>query len=214
MTKVIVTLGPSTNTFEKVSMIKSKGVDFVRINMSHSTLEDLNYYINLANKAAIPFIIDTEGSQVRTGDLSSDSIDLKENDIIQLHKQELIGNNKNICIRPWQILDQLMAGDILYVDFDTLVLRISNTSTISDGYINATVISSGILGKNKGIVIDSRTTRKFEIPTLSKKDIEAIQIGLKNDITYVAASFIRNEEAVKYVRNITKGRMKVISKQL
>lgn len=42
MTKVIVTLGPSTNTFEKVSMIKSKGVDFVRINMSHSTLEDLN----------------------------------------------------------------------------------------------------------------------------------------------------------------------------
>ena len=212
MTKLIVTLGPSTNTFEKVSMIKSKRVDFVRINMSHSTLEDLNYFIHLAKKADIPFIIDTEGSQVRTGDLSSDSIYFKENDIIQLHKQELVGNNKNICIRPWQILDQLIVGDILYVDFDTLVLRISDTSMLSNGYINATVISSGILGKNKGIVIDPQMTRKFEIPTLSKKDIEAIQIGLKNDIAYVAASFIRNEEAVKYVRNISKGRMKIISK--
>ena len=71
MTKVIVTLGPSTNTLEQVSMIKSKGVDFVRVNMSHSTLDDLSYFLDLANKVDIPFIIDTEGSQVRTGNLSS-----------------------------------------------------------------------------------------------------------------------------------------------
>jgi len=74
MTKIIVTLGPSTNTFEHVSMIKSKGVDFVRINMSHSTLDDLKYYIELSKKANIPFIIDTEGSQVRTDNLSLESI--------------------------------------------------------------------------------------------------------------------------------------------
>jgi len=69
MTKIIVTLGPATNTLEKVAMVKSKDVDFVRINMSHSTLEDLQYFIDLAKKADIPFIIDTEGSQIRTGDL-------------------------------------------------------------------------------------------------------------------------------------------------
>ena len=67
MTKIIVTLGPATNTLDKLLMIKSKSIDFVRINMSHSTIEDLKYYINLAKKAEIPFIIDTEGSQVRTG---------------------------------------------------------------------------------------------------------------------------------------------------
>jgi len=212
MTKIIVTLGPSTNTFEHVSMIKSKGVDFVRINMSHSTLDDLKYYIELSKKANIPFIIDTEGSQVRTGNLSLESIIFKENDKIQLHKQEIIGNKNKISLRPQQIIDQLMDGDILYIDFDTLVLRISDVSTLSNGYINGTVISSGALGKNKGIVIDPLVPRKYDIPTLSKKDVEAIKIGLNNNIKYVAASFIRNGDAVKYVRNISYGKMEIISK--
>jgi pyruvate kinase len=130
--------------------MKSKGVDFVRINMSHSTLKDLEYYLKLANKADIPFIIDTEGSQIRTGDLSFDSYYYKENDKINLHKQKLIGDSKNITIRPWQILRQLNEGDVLYVDFDTLTLRISDTSTITQGFIQAAVISSGLLGKTKG----------------------------------------------------------------
>ena len=212
MQKIIVTLGPSTNTFKKVDMIKSKGVDFVRINMSHSTLDDLEYFIGLAKKANIPFIIDTEGSQVRTGDFSVDSYFFKENDKILLHKQNLIGDSENISIRPMQILEQLNEGDILYVDFDTLVLRISDTSNILNGVIEATVISSGLLGKNKGIVIDPQVNKIFKIPTLSKKDIEAIKIGLKSKISHVAASFIRNGDAVKYVREISNGKMKIISK--
>ena len=212
MTKVIVTLGPATNSLEHVQMIKSKGVDFVRINMSHSTLDDLEYYIDLSKKADIPFIIDTEGSQVRTGDLSLDSYYFKENDKILLHKNQITGDNKNISIRPKQILKQLNEGDILYVDFDTLVLRISDTSNILNGVVEATVMSSGSLGKNKGIVIDPQDKKLFEIPTLSEKDIKAIKIGLKNNISFVAASFIRNGNAVKYVRNISNGKMKVISK--
>ena len=212
MTKIIVTLGPSTNTFENVSMIKNKGVDFVRINMSHSSLSDLEYFIDLAKKAEIPFIIDTEGSQVRTGDLSSDSFYFEENDKILLHKQNIIGDNKNISIRPGQILSQLNEGDILYVDFDTLVLRISDTSRIRNGIIEATVISSGLLGRNKGIVIDPQVIRRFKMPILSTKDIKAIKIGLKNNISFVAASFIRNGDDVKYVRSISNGKMKIISK--
>jgi len=192
--------------------MKSKGVDFVRINMSHSTLKDLEYYIELANKADIPFIIDTEGSQIRTGDLSFDSYYYKENDKINLYKQKLIGDSKNITIRPWQILRQLNEGDVLYVDFDTLTLRISDTSTITQGFIQATVISSGLLGKNKGVAIDPQINRKFKIPTLSNKDVEAIKIGLKNDISFVAASFIRSGNDVKYLKKITKGKMKIISK--
>ena len=212
MTKIIVTLGPSTNTFEHVSMIKSKGVDFVRINMSHSTLEDLKYFIALAKKANIPFIIDTEGSQVRTGDLFEESISFEENDIIQLHQKEIIGDNKKINLRPYQIIEQLTEGDILYIDFDTLVLRVSDVGTLPEGYIEATVISSGMLGRNKGIAIDPQIGRKLEIPTLSDKDINAIQIGLENNIAYVAASFIRSGNAIKYVKSISKGKMKVISK--
>lgn len=212
MTKIIVTLGPSTNSLEKLLMIKSKAVDFVRINMSHSSIEDLNYYIALAKEANIPFIIDTEGSQVRTGDLSTESITYKENDVIHLYKNEIIGNSIGINLKPWQILDQLMEGDILYVDFDTLVMRISDISSLKSGYIEAVVISSGKLGKNKGVVIDPQTDRKFVLPTLTQKDITAIKIGISENISYVAASFMRSGEAIKEVRRISEGKMKIISK--
>ena len=212
MTKIIVTLGPSTNTMEKVSLIKSKNVNFVRINMSHSSIEDLEYFIDLAKQVNIPFIIDTEGSQIRTGVLNSEFISFKENDVIRIYNDEIQGDSEKINLRPWQILDQLYEGDLLYVDFDTLVMRISDTSTINDGYISATIISSGKLGNNKGVVVDQRIERKISLPTLTPKDIEAIQVGLKWNIEHVAASFMRSGDAVNEVRRISKNKMKVISK--
>ena len=212
MQKIIVTLGPATNSLEKIYMLKDKGVDFVRINMSHSTLQDLKYYIDLSKKIEIPFIIDTEGSQVRTGDLSSDNIIYKENDNIRLYKKSIVGNKKQISLKPWQIINQLQEGDILYVDFDTLVMRVSNISTIKEGFIEATIISSGNLGKNKGVVIDPQVETKYSIPNLTKKDIKAIQLGLEENIGYVAASFMRNIEAVREVKKISNYKMKIISK--
>ncbi len=78
-TKIIVTLGPVTNTEKDLRIMKDKGVDFVRVNMSHSSLEDLEYSINLSKRVGISFIIDTEGSQIRTGRLEQDVIYFKEN---------------------------------------------------------------------------------------------------------------------------------------
>jgi len=212
MTKIIVTLGPATNNLEKLNLIKSKAVDFVRINMSHSTIDDLKYYIDLSKKVNIPFIIDTEGSQVRTGNLIKDSITFKENDFIYLHKDEIIGDSNKVNLRPKEIIDQLDVGDILYVDFDTLVMRVLDLSTHDKGYIKAVVISSGNLGKNKGVVIDPQLKKQFTLPTLTSKDIKAAKLGLEENIGYIAASFMRNASAVRYVREITKGKMKIISK--
>ena len=87
---------------------------------------------------------------------------------------------QKISIRPPEIIDQLAVGDILYVDFDTLVLLITETKTLSHGFLKAKIISSGSLGSNKGIVLDPQIDRKINLPTLSKKDVSAIELGLKN----------------------------------
>ena len=84
-TKIIVTLGPATNDERALRQIKARGVDFVRVNMSHSSLEDLEYFIGLSRKVGIPFIIDTEGSQIRTGDLQQNTVQFKENERVELH---------------------------------------------------------------------------------------------------------------------------------
>ncbi len=210
--KVIVTLGPSTLSEDSLRKIKDKGVDFVRVNMSHSNLDYLNQAIQLAKKVNIPFVIDTEGSQVRTGELSTNTIELEDNEEIKIHSTKITGDDKNINLTPLSIIGQLEVGDLIHVDFDTVILRISDTSTLSQGYITTKAITGGVLGRNKAVIIDSVSNKKLSLPTLSEKDHQSIHIGLENGIGYIAASFMRSGSAVDEVRRVTQNTMKIISK--
>ena len=208
----IVTLGPSTKTFEDLQSIKARGVDFVRINMSHSSLEDLEKFIRMAKKADIPFILDTEGSQVRTGPVKTDSLSLKGQDEILLTSEAIEGDNKKISIKPPEILNKLENGDVLYVDFGTLILKVDDTSTADRGFIKAQALNGGILGSNKGVVVDSARNKDYKLPPLTEKDHEAIKIGLREGVEHIAVSFVRRADDIRYVRKVTEGKMKIISK--
>lgn len=211
-TNIIVTLGPSTNTEAHLLKLKNQEVDFVRINMSHSKVEDLRFFIGLAKKVGIPFIIDTEGSQIRTGNLKNSSIKIEENDEVKIYKEFIVGDRKKICLTPWLIVDQLEPGDILRLDFDTLILRISDVSTIAKGFILARAVTGGRLENNKGVVVDSFFHKQYALPPLSKKDYQSIKIGLKEGVGHIAASFMRSGAFVDEVRRATHGKMKIISK--
>ena len=186
-TKIIVTLGPATNTEQDLRKIKDKGVDFVRINMSHSSIDDLRYFIDLSKKVEIPFIIDTEGSQVRTGNLSTNTITLEDNAEILIYSENIIGNKEKINLKPTHVVKQLDVGDLIHVDFDTVILRVSDVSTINEGYIKAKAVTGGTLGKNKAVILDTASGKKINLPTLSEKDYQSIQVGLEEGIGHIAA---------------------------
>ncbi len=210
--KIIVTLGPSTKTEQDLRKIKDKGVDFVRVNMSHSSLEDLAYSIDLSKKVGIPFIIDTEGSQVRTGELERDTLWFDENVTLKIYGSDIIGNLQQISLRPHFIIEQLEPGDLIHIDFDTLIMRVMDISTAGDGYITAKTISGGFVGKNKAVVIDPILKKKLRLPPLSPKDYQSIELGLKADVAHIAVSFVRSGASVDEVREVTQNRMKIISK--
>ena len=211
-TKIIVTLGPSTKTILDLQRIKSKGVDFVRINMSHSSLDDLNYFISLAKKVDLSFIIDTEGSQIRTGRLKQGSIDLKENEVVRICQERKSDDGRQLSLKPDYIVEQLETGDLIYVDFDSLILRVSDVATAKDGYLTARVLTSGNWTQNKAVVIDSATKKSYQLPPLTAKDYQSIKIGLEEGVKYIAASFMRSGRFVDEVRRATEGKMKIISK--
>ncbi|MFA5173416.1 MAG: sulfate adenylyltransferase [Candidatus Paceibacterota bacterium] len=211
-TKIIVTVGPATNTESHLIKIKEAGVSFIRVNMSHSSLNDLKYFIDLSKKVGLPFIIDTEGSQVRTGNLYKDSVILNENDTVKIYKEETLGNEEKINLKPGHIINQLEKGDLVYIDFNTLILKISDVSTRKEGFITAKVITSGSLGKNKAVIIDPVFPKKFFLPPLSEKDYQSIELGLKEKIGHIAVSFVRKGSDIDEVRRATKNSMRIISK--
>jgi ATP sulfurylase len=110
------------------------------------------------------------------------------------------------------VINNLNEGDILYLDFDALVLKVIDVSSLNDGFIICNVIVGGKLGNNKGVVIDSRFPNKIVLPTLTDKDKKAIDIGLYHGIEHIALSFVRSKDSVKEVKDITNGKMKIISK--
>ena len=212
LTQVIVTLGPSTRTEDDLRKIKAKGVDFVRVNMSHSSLEELKYFIDLSKTVGIPFIVDTEGSQVRTGHVGGESYYFKENDIVKIYAEAPPGNGKHLSLRPGHVLEQLGVGDLIHVGFDTLILRITDISPVSQGYVLGKVITGGVVGSNKAVVIDPVFEKRFQLPTLSPKDYQSIELGLSAGVEHIAVSFVRSGASIDEVRGVTQNKMKIISK--
>ncbi len=211
-TKIIVTLGPATKNREDLLILKAKGVDFVRINMSHSTIEDLRYFLKLAKEVGLPFVVDTEGSQVRTGPISGESLFLTEGSKFNLTSDLIEGTKHAISLKPSNVVSELSIGDILHVDFHALALRVIDVSHSTQGYVTVEAITSGLLGSNKGVVIDPSFPRDFTLPCLTPKDYEAIDVGISEGVEYVAASFMRSKEFVDKVRAASQGKMKIISK--
>ncbi len=210
--KIIITLGPSTSSRDAIKKIKQKKVDFVRANLSHTSIEELKYYINLAKSQDIPFILDTEGSQIRSGELIEKKIEIKSNKKIKLHRYAVRGDSENINLNPENVFDLLNEGDLIHIDFDSLLLCVYDISMSNEDYIICEVIQGGTIGENKGVVVEPRIINSPTLPTLSNKDRIAIKIGLKENLGYIAFSFARSKEAIKEVRSLTKNKMKIISK--
>lgn len=210
--KIIVTLGPAAKTEQDLRKMKEKGVDFVRVNMSHSTLEDLQYFIRLAKHVGIPFVLDTEGSQVRSGIIAGGRAHIKENTNVKIHAEDIIGNMRRFSLRPKEVISRLEAGDFLHIDYESLVVQITDTSLAQRGYVIARAIKNGSVESNKGVAINSKRSRESDLPVLSPKDLHAIAIGLEEGVEYIAASFMRSGTSVDAVRNATKHSMKIISK--
>lgn len=180
--------------------------------MSHSSIADLEYFIALARKVGIPFVIDTEGSQIRSDVVRGKAIHLKKGQTITAQAFPIMGDKNAFSLRPGHIIGQLDIGDLLHVGFDSLILCVSDISARSEGRITLRVHESGILESNKGVVVNRSAPKEFDIPPLSEKDHASIDIGLREGAGVIAASFVRSGESVDMVREATKHSMKVISK--
>ena len=89
-TIIIATLGPSTFEEHLLKKVEDRGVDFIRINLSHTPIDKVEETVqHITDTIAIPLMIDTEGSQVRTGDLGVDFISLTMGDKIRVYKTQI-----------------------------------------------------------------------------------------------------------------------------
>ena len=203
--KILSTLGPSSLNEHVISRLTDLNVDLFRINMSHTSINDLPKVIKLIkNYTTIPICLDTEGAQARTGKLESKII-FKENNIFRIKKKVGIGNSKSLNLYPESVYDILEIGDILTIDFNSVMVQIVEKNNKD---MVARVLTGGPFQQNKAVKINKSIT----LPPLTEKDVKSIRIGFQSGISYFALSFANSSDDVKQLRGIIGDGSSIISK--
>ena len=204
--RLIITLGPASLNKEFLSTVHAYDIDLLRINMSHTRLENLESTIQFIQQLTdIPICIDSEGAQLRCQQVGVDSVYLSEGSSIKVHHDDVVSDYQNISFYPDDITHQFEVGDVINIDFDSASIKIEHKE---QDYLLAKVITPGIIGSNKAC--DS--TRKLNLPALTPKDCIAFEIGEEYNIHNYALSFASDADSVHKLRGKFKKDIRLISK--
>ncbi len=205
--EILCTLGPSSLNDYVLSRLSELGVGLLRINLSHTRLEDLPEIIGyVQSRTAIPICLDTEGAQIRTGSLCEGKITLAENERFRVLRKAITGNSSCISLYPDHILDQLETGDILSIDFNCVIAQIIEKR--ADELV-LRVLTGGTVGQNKAVTV---MNRPIVLPPLTDKDKQALLVGSRMGIRHVALSFASRPSDVDIVSRIAGEGTFIISK--
>lgn len=203
--KILCTLGPASFDRAVIEGLDERGVDLYRINLSHTAPEAIAPTIDLVRRySATPICLDSEGPQVRCGAVDGEVV-LEQEARITLTARSVRGSRHEITLWPRSVFDVLQPGSLVSIDFDGALLRVVDVDGTDAA---AVVVRPGQVRSNKAVTVDT----PLELPPLSEKDLLAIEIGSRYDITHYALSFATRAEDVAYLRSLAPAGAHVIAK--
>ena len=204
-TKIICTMGPNADKRETLKALVENGMDIARFNFSHGDHEEQKARFDLLKsvrdemKKPIAILLDTKGPEIRTGLLENGGkVVLKEGEEFIQTSKEIKGNEKMVYQTYSQLAKDVKPGNTILIDDGLIGLEVKE---IRGGDIVCTVRNGGELGQRKGINVPNV---RVNLPGITKKDRDDIIFGIEQGIDFIAASFVRDAEAVKEIRAILK----------
>ena len=202
-TKIVCTMGPNTNSKEMMKKLVENGMDVARFNFSHGDHEEQKMRMDLLKevrkelKVPVSILLDTKGPEIRTGELRDHKkVTLKENQTFVLTTSEVEGDNERVSITYKGLPQDVTAGGQILIDDGLICLEVQETTGTE---IVCRVINGGELGEKKGINVPNVS---IKLPNLTEKDKSDLLFGIEQGIDFVAASFIRNAEAIYEIKDL------------
>jgi len=197
-TKIIATLGPSSSSSGVIEKLIKEGVDVLRINFSHSSHEEAQVLIkeirkintNLNTNTSI--LADLQGPKLRIGEMRPD-ISLNVGSIIKIKTgKEFIGDDKVIFINYQTLPLDINIEEEILIDDGKIILKVTETN--KKDQILAEVIQGGNVSSNKGFNLPNTSISQ---PALTDKDIKDAIFSAKQNVDWIALSFVRQESDIK-----------------
>jgi len=207
-TAIIATIGPKTNSVEKLGELARAGVNVVRMNFSHGSYEyhqsviDNTRAMVAANPGSRPIAIalDTKGPEIRTGP-TRDGVDYPikagHEFIVSVDPAHAEASDDKILYMDYANLPKVTApGKLIYVDDGILSLLVT---AIDGNNVHVRALNNGNISSRKGVNLPKTDV---DLPALSEKDKKDLQFGVKNGVDMIFASFIRRAQDVKDIRQV------------
>ena len=204
-TKIIATVGPACNTYEKIVGLVQAGVDVFRLNFSHGKHEDHAAVITIINRINeeypfnIAILADLQGPKLRIGEVENNGVELHEGDTITFTPEKCLGTKSRVYLSYPNFHSDVKVGEKILIDDGKIEVRITAIHTNND--VDAVVTTPGILSSKKGINLPET---KISLPALTEKDLQDIDFIISQNIDWVALSFVRKPEDIHQLRSILK----------
>ena len=201
-TKIICTMGPNTGDRELLKALALNGMDIARFNFSHGDYEEQKGRLDLLKSVReeldpVAALLDTKGPEIRTGLLKDEKkVTLKEGDTYTLTTRDIVGDEHIGHINYAGLNEDVVPGNKILIDDGLIELEVEKVDGTD---IVCRVLNGGELGMRKGVNVPNV---KIKLPALTEKDKEDIRFGIEQGFDFIAASFVRNADAIREIRAI------------
>ncbi len=199
-TKIVATVGPASNNKDMLRALVKEGVDVFRLNFSHGShadhqkVVDAVREINKEEGTTVALLLDLQGPKIRVQEMAPDVV-IERGQTFTITTTQLLGN-KSIASTSYQNLpNDVKKGDVILIDDGKIELKVTEIKGIE---VITEVIYGGPLKSRKGINLPFS---KVTAPSLTEKDIQDLELGLKNNIDWIALSFVRKASDINDLRN-------------
>lgn len=214
-TKIICTIGPASESEEKLRELMIAGMNVARFNFSHGSHEEhkkkFDRVIKISNELGIPVatLLDTKGPEIRLKDIEGGKTELVAGQKFILTTEDILGNNEKVSITYKNLKNDISVGTTILID-DGLIEMV--VDSIEETDIICTVVNGGPISNHKGVNVPGAV---LSMPYISEVDRSDIMFGCDMGFDFIAASFVRCKEDILEVRKILdehNSHMKIIAK--
>jgi pyruvate kinase len=198
-TKIIATIGPSTETHDKLAQLITSGVDVIRLNMAHGSSEWVSTVVKRIREVSqevqrhVAVMMDVKGPEIRTGVLD-DPIDLKTGDTFEFYTTTPTEGIRSVVVNYPGFPADVKVGNTVLLDSGLIRLEVlSKDST----HVRCRVLTPGKLGSRRHINLPGVDVN---LPSLTEKDERDIRTGVEAGIDFVALSFVRRADDILVLR--------------
>jgi len=200
-TKIVATVGPACNAYDKLLDLVKAGVDIFRLNFSHGSHSDHQKVIehitaiNKKHNLHIGILADLQGPKLRVGKIENNALPIEKGDILTFVNEECIGNKDKIYMSYENFAQDVKVGEKVLVDDGKLVFEVDYTNKIDT--VRLKVLFGGVLSSNKGVNLPNT---KISLPSLTPKDVVDLDFMLTQPVNWIALSFVRSGKDMKDLR--------------